>query len=449
MLKMPFNIIIKYFKSYIKQTGGAIAVAFAVIAPVMIGATGFALDYSYAYLVQQRLAQALDSAALAAAATSSDPTIIEQKVQEFFDVNYPPEKLGTTVTPEVTVAGGEVTVTGSARYTTFFLNLIGIPDIDVGAETVVQRQVQGLEVVLVMDNTGSMSRNDNIATLRESATNFVNILFQGAADPDHVRIGLVPYSSSVNIGPYGLGEDLDGTYYGASFVNNPHNLQYSTSDSDQWKGCVLAADYPDDTIDHEGPWDMYRYCRNEDDVAVCDFNRNGTPRREPNYYCPDTPLVPLSSNQDALLESIDTMQARGFTYGNLGMVWGVRVISPGFPFEEGSSYESEYWRKAIVMMTDGINTMHRHYSAYGETDNHDITPSDLNERFAEVCETAKEDGVLIYTVTFTGGVNESTKDYYRQCATSEDQYYDAPTQDDLLNVFKTISRELSNLHIKR
>ena len=461
------NDFLKQWQKYCKQTSGAIAIMFALMVPILVGVAGISLDYSQAYLVKQRLAQALDAAALAAAASSTETAVIQQKVQDFFNANYPPEKLGVTFTPVVQIVGDEVIVTGTAQFNTLFLRVFGIDSIDVDATTTVVREVQGIEVTLVMDNTGSMNTNNNISALRDAASNFVYIMYgidvdEGeAADPsdlddmatrdtDYIKIGLIPYSTSVNVGPYGFGVDLNGDAYGTAFVNNPFDLDYTTNyyTDTEWFGCVLAHDYPDDTTDHVGPWDMYRYCRDDADDPYCHLNSYGDVRKDPNYNCVRTPLTPLVTSPTQLKESIDTMVASGYTYGNYGMVWGYRVLSPDFPFEEGVEWENEYWRKAIVMMTDGNNTMHSRYSVYGPTQDHSIGVSDLNNRFIDVCDNLKEEGVLIYTVTFYSNISESTKDYYRECATAETYYYDAPEQEDLVEVFETISRELSNLHIK-
>lgn len=465
--------VMKDFRRYWLCKSGAIAIMFGMMLPVLIGVAGVSLDYSRAYLVKQRLSQALDAAALAAAASSTDAAVIEQKVISFFEANYPSGELGVTFTPSVDVVGDEVRVSGTAQYSTLFLSVLGINYIDVEASTTVLREVQGIEVVLVMDNTGSMNTNNNIGALRDAASNFVYIMYgidteegEGAdpsllddmstRDRDYIKIGLVPYSSSVNVGPYGLGVDKSGDTYGSAFVNNPNNISYTTSSNNyDWAGCVLAHDYPDDTTDHSGPWDMYRYCRDSDDNPYCDLGSywsNGVKyyyvKQKPNYNCPVTSLTPLVTSPTELKNSIDNMTAAGYTYGNYGMVWGYRVISPEAPFEEGVEWSNQYWRKAVVMMTDGVNTMHYRYSTYGPTQDHNITPSDLNDRFADVCNNLKDDGVIIYTVTFYSGVDENTKDFYRECATSEDYYHDAPGQDDLIEVFETISRELSNLHIK-
>ncbi len=505
------------FKVYCRQTRAAIVVMFALMAPVIVGAAGMALDFSQAYLVQQRLAQAVDAAALAAAASSSDPTVIEQKVAEFFAVNYPPEKLGATFDPVVTIVGDEVHVSGSASYYTYFLGVIGIDNIDVDAETVVQRDVQGLEVVLVLDNTGSMASNDNIGTLREASESFVNILFDSTTNANSIKVGMVPYSSSVRVGPYGLGEYPDGSTYGDGhvFVNLPDDMSYTTDyTSYDWFGCVVEHKetgylpssthvagskgqlwdngagslnghgwdpargdndpYDYDVLDnYEGPWDVYSYGRVIPKNYECDWYSgyrnsrcnacNGSGGKCTTDYCfcyrysgsggtnrncPRALIQPMISDRDALVSHVATMTASGYTYGNIGLAWGARLLSPEKPFVEGTEWGNEYWRKAIVMMTDGNNTMESTYSAYWDTRKHDVSVTNLNQRFEETCEALKEKGVTIYTVTFTSGINADTKGYYERCASSIDQYFDAPTQEELVAVFERISRELSQLYIK-
>lgn len=439
----------KNFRSWAQDLRGGTAVMFAVAIPVIVGSVGMAVDLSQAYLVKTRLTHALDAAALAAVASESSEADINAKLQQFFDANYPPEKIGMTYDIHATLVGDEVTVTASASYYTSFLQVLGVDSIGVSAQTVVQREVKGVEVAMVLDVTGSMSTNNNIGTLRTAATNFVNIMFE-RADDRFVRIGLVPFATSVNVGPYGLGKNPDGTAYGdgSSFVRNRHGLTYTTSSSStQWRGCILEGAYPSDVEDHEGPWEMYRYCRRtNDDVAVCELDSRGRPRANPNKICPASPVVPLTNDQNKLLTAISGLQADGNTQGNTGMTWGYRLISPEYPFTEGSAWDSEFWSKAVIMMTDGANTINTTYSGYGL--NSTLRTSDLNNRFAETCELLKEQDVIIYTIIFTTGLPESSKTLFRECATDESKYFYAPSQTDLIDTFETIGRELSNLHIK-
>lgn len=475
---------------YYRDTRAAIIVLFAIMAPLLIGSAGMALDYAQAYLVQQRLAQAIDAAALAAAAASSDPDAINQKVQDFFDVNYPEEKLGITFDPVVVINGSLVTVTGVATYETTFLTVLGIDAIDVGAETVVVREVKGLEVVLVLDNTGSMSTNNNIGKLRQAACEFVEILY-GTYDPDaveddclerygayveaeneFVKIGLVPYATSVNVGPYGLGYDDEGDAYETAFMNNPTGLEFSNdSDTDL---CITEDDDGTDVTDFAGPWDMYRWCRDEDDdEGVCNYYNDyrcnyynsshsscqsytydegeRAVYRGPNYICPRASILPLTENMTALKDRIDEMRANGNTYGSTGMVWGWRVLSPDAPFTEGVDWENDAWRKVVVMMTDGNNVYSSPYSAYGVQGTHNVNAAwKIDDRLETTCENMDvQDDVTIYTITFdTGGIDADTEQLYKDCAANGGRHEHVETSDELIEVFRDIAQELSNLHIK-
>lgn len=478
-------------QAYIRDSVGAIAIMFALTAPLVITSAGMALDYAHAYLVQQRLAQAIDAAALAATASSTESAEIEQKVRDFFEANYSAEKLGITFDPDVDVSGSEVTVSGSARYNTFFLDVIGVHVIDVAAETTVVREIKGLEVVLVLDNTGSMSYDNNISKLRTASCEFVEILY-GTYDSDDetdclerygsfvdaenefVKVGLVPYSTSVNVGPYGLGYDDNGDSYDASFLSNPLGLSFSNDVNTDI--CVLEEDDGSDVDDHEGPWSMYRWCRDKDDDSaqcnyydnyVCNYyNASGsscqswsysygarTVYRGPNYICPRASILPLTENMTRLKNRINEMEANGNTLGSLGMVWGWRVLSPDYPFTEGVDFEDDSWRKVVVMMTDGNNVLGSPYSGYGYRYDHSLNSnSDVDDRLTEVCENMNDqDDVTVYTITFeasSGGIDSETRQVYEGCAMNGGYHRHVTTSDQLIGVFRDIAQELSNLHIK-
>lgn len=454
------------FRAYMLGTAAAAAVAFGLTVPVVMTAMGVTVDLAKVYMVRERLGRALDSSALAAAASTTNDEAVREQVENYFEVNFPAEKIGDAYDLVVDISGNEISVSASAHVETSFMRMMGYDYVDVHMETVVVREVQGLEVVMVLDNTGSMSENDNIGSLRTAATNFVNILFDSTSDASSIKVGLVPFSNSVNVGRYGLGKTPAGATYdgGYTFVRLPEGVDYTTSytSSTHWYGCVLAFPtgtysssridndpYPDDVQNTQGPWDAYLYenyvCSGAAPHRTCGYRLSSRPNRD----CPETTVVPLTSNPSTLLSSIATMQAQGNTLGNFGMAWGYRLISPERPFTEGSPWGDNNWRKAVVMMTDGVNTMNREYSAYWRGRNHRIGTPGLNDRFEDVCATLKANNVTVYTVTFYSGVDDETKDIFRRCATDETKFFDAPSQEDLVLVFERISRELGNLHIRR
>lgn len=441
-------------KTYFRDNLGVAAVWFGMTIPMVVSAVGMSVDLGQSYLVRERLSRALDAAALAAASSpSEDEDDIEEKVQDFIEANYPPEKVGFTTDIEVVNGPETLFVTAWAKLDPSFMQVFGQEYIDVKVSSEVTKKVKAIEVVLVMDVTGSMSSNNNIGTLRTAAENFLNTMFSRVTDPDYIKIGLVPFSSSINVGRYGLGRTPGGQVYDDAFVTNPSNLAYSTTDNSKWGGCIIEDDYPDDIEDHEGPWEMYRYCRTRTGSRIRDCDRKSSSDRytanHQNYLCPKTPVVPMTNNKTELVTSVRSLKAEGNTYINNGLTWGLRLISPDFPFQEGVSWGDEDWKKAIILMTDGESTMHPHYSIYGPTKNHDINADDLDDRILDVCEDLRDKGVLVYTVTFDDGVSNATKEIFEECATEPSMWYDAPTQAKLIEVYQTIAKELANIHISK
>ncbi len=534
----------KVLRNWKKSRSGAVAVYMAILLPVLIGAIGMSIDLAQSYLIRERLSRALDAAALAVAGSSALETEAEMlaRVNQFMDANYPEEKIGVAYDIDIHVEGDDVRVSAAADYNTFFIHILGHDRVTVRSSSTVRKQIKGLEVVLVLDNTGSMGAS-NMAALREASTNFVEILFSRAAHEEDIKIGIVPYSSSVRVGRYGLGEFPDGTPgYGDPFIILPDGVSYTDnhSDSNNWNGCIVehnennydadathvanskgqlwttsaggtctsTADcrghgwdpasntndaYPEGTAlpypnqgldDYPGPFEIYMYGRIIDQNDRCSsYSGYATSRcsscysashptsslrnkcntrhcfcwaSTPNIYCPWANVVPLSSDEDQLLAGIAAMQHEGATLSNIGMLWGMRLLSPDPPFTEGVAWGDEEWNKAIVMMTDGqMSIDNAHATAYWAATRYSgsISNALLEERLMEVCDYLKAPGrdVIIYTVTFdhaTANISDETKAIYRDCATSPSHYYDAPTQEELLSVFTRISGALANLHIR-
>ncbi len=445
--------VIKAIRLFLLATQAATAIAFAMMIPLVVGAGGLGVDLATAYMVRQRLSHALDAAALAAAASGDTGSALQAQVNMFLQMNYPSDKIGATYDLQVQeLSGGKIQVSARANFDPFFVDILGIHIINVYAETTVSREIRGLEVAMVLDVTGSMSTNNNIGALRTAATNFINILFNRAVFDDNIKIGLVPFATAVNVGPYGLGKNPDGTFYDTPFVNNPGNMKWNVNKSTDWWGCVLTRPYPEDTMDSEAAWrwNMFRFTYQGSNES---YYRNNYKTEDPkagiNYGCNKSYIQPLTSNRTQLLNRISGLRADGSTLSNLGMVWGYRLLSPAFPFREGADWDNAQWRKAVVLMTDGDNYLNPHYSAYGPYTWSTVRVNDLNNRLAETCTRMKQQGIRVYTVTFTSGINQQTKDFYRNCATDLNKYYDAPTQEDLIDVFERISLELSNIHLSQ
>lgn len=194
--------IVQKIANFATNRRGNVAVIFALaLAPVTLLAGG-SVDLSTAMNARSRLAQALDAAALAVGVNSSisDEDALEIATG-FINANYPERELGdiTSVSVIVDPETDSVTVRGTAQVRTTMLGLAGIQTIDVHWESVAQRARQRIELAMVLDNTGSM-RGSKISGLRDAAHLLSEILFEGADDADDVKIGLVPFAATVNVG---------------------------------------------------------------------------------------------------------------------------------------------------------------------------------------------------------------------------------------------------------
>lgn len=420
--------------AYLRNTAAATAVAFAMVIPVTITAAGLAIDMSGAYMVKQRLTHALDAAALAAAASANSGGDLTAKVTNFFQLNYPPEKIGATYDLKVTQNGDDITVSARADYDTIIGNLVGIDVIAVTADTTVTRELLGLEVALVLDVTGSMTTNNNIGALKTAATNFLNILCRGTTCSSLVKIGIVPFANTVNVGPYGLGKNPSGTTYDTAFVSNPNNLTFNQSKSSNWWGCILERSSPQDTQNGNSTWRWNMYW--------------DTSQSNRNTGCNKSYIQPLTSGKSLIQSKIDSLSASGNTLSNVGLVWGYRLLSPEAPFREGVAWTETTTKKVAILMTDGDNNIGNAYSAYGPWTTLRLTDDNLDAKLSTTCQNMKDDGITIYTIIFTSGISTSTKNRFKACASDPAKYYYAPTQANLTSTFEQIARELANIHIK-
>jgi len=431
---------------------GAVAVMVALaVVPLMVGG-GLAVDLSRAYLVKSRLSHALDAAGLAVGTmrtASSDPAYLEAQFTSFFTANYAASDVGATHDLTFVDNGGILTVTGKATADTIFMRIIGIDTITVSSSAEITVETSGLELVMVLDNTGSMS-GSKLSSMKTAALDLIDIVFAGETAPDNIKVGLVPFSGSVNIGT-GM----------SAYVNDTTAYDWGTT---SWEGCVMARSYPEDVDDSSvaagGYWDPF-YWPDHDwyndwiDGGSYDIDSSPPSTRGPNKYCP-LEVTPLTNNRATLESEINAQWAAGYTHINFGSVWGWRMISPSEPFTQGSAYGDPDWNKAVIILTDGDNTtsssVHTAYQYRGDgvlgSTSSWGTTAELNSRLTEVCTGMKNAGITVYTITFNVS-SSTTQNLFENCATDSDKYYNSPDSATLALAFRAIGAELKNLHLSQ
>lgn len=510
------------FKPLFSDARGNISIMMGLAIIVLVGMVGASIDLGRAHALKSKLSNAVDAAGLAGGAVVNSGDI-GAVINEYFTANFPADYMDATVTgPDWVLSADQkvLTVTASATVKSAFMQLMGHNSITVRAETEITRETRGMELVLVMDNTGSMRSGAKMDTMITAAKDLVDILYGGEETVPNLWVGLVPYAASVNIGPQHAdwlvnpitwtdhqgtftrslvaapGDDADSDTMNILDPADPDSMYFPTA----WKGCVEARAHPEDTTDnlpeHVGGWqplfwpdadvdnDWFTPAippEDEDDegtpesYAINEANsaqNNGT---GPNLGC-GPPILPLTAERSAIKTAIDGMQPwhRGGTVASVGLAWGWRVISPQWrgkwdgaePNTLPLNYHHPLMNKVAIILTDGVNQMYdwhnddellgSDYTAYGRVEEGILggattltsAKNEINSRLASICNAMKAQGVIIYTIVFQEN-DADTQNLYRNCASDPAYFFVAPTNADLLQVFRAIGDALGNLRISK
>ena len=214
-----FAHLVRKTAAYRSDEGGSMAVFMVFVFIVMLLFGGIAVDVMRFEMRRVALQETLDRATLAAANVILPPSQTPQSVvTEWFNkaglgneltVDY----FAPTVGGVATASSREAWARAKVRSYNHFMGMLNEPYFEGDTVSVAQQGVSKIEVMMVLDITGSMNQTSGsttkIAALRTAAANFVTILkyskdtsgnYTINKDPNNlVSIGMVPYASNVNI----------------------------------------------------------------------------------------------------------------------------------------------------------------------------------------------------------------------------------------------------------
>lgn len=503
-------MIKRLFKRFAKNRRGAVIILVALNFLVMAGTTGAAIDTARAFYLRSEVMSALDAAALAGGATVSS-TSFNATVNKYFRANFPEGHLDAQVgdiSIETDAYREKVNLSVNANLGGTLMKVVGKGDSFTHAESEVTIERTGLEVALVLDNTGSMGAA-NMTAMRTAANDMMNILYGNRNTVDNLYVALVPYVSMVNIGNTR-----------ASWTTGVTAANYSPT---TWRGCVAARanENTDDTPAVGGFWTPFLWpsstdnpwtctganapftnCRNEmtlsrhrstcgattgrwSTTGATNINENQCAENTgtgPNLGCGPA-ITPLIQSKASIQAAIANMNywSRGGTNSQVGLAWGWRVLSPKWrgmwggatPATLPLNYHTPLMAKAVVIMTDGNNDWYDYdasnsdnyatnmtnytgdMTAYGRPEDNRLgttvkatATNTLNTNFANLCTTMKAQGIKIYTITFNL-TNTTVQNLWRTCASSPAFYFNSPNATTLNSAFRTIGDSLSNLRISK
>ncbi|MFM9941440.1 MAG: pilus assembly protein TadG-related protein [Hyphomicrobiaceae bacterium] len=218
-----------------RQGTVALIVALMILPLTAMAAVG--VDYARAARVRSALQSATDAAVLAAARLGEvDETEIRDVANKFMAANSRTisDLRGMTLAINKTSTGVQIVADGYVF--PHFLQIVGLERMEVGVTSTAEIDPGDIEIVLALDNTGSM--RNYMGDLKTAASDLVNTMFDATRNSTKLRMAIVPYVGAVNIGNGGtqrgwMDNNADARWHGVSFEWHWVAMQ---------SGCTLTPD---------------------------------------------------------------------------------------------------------------------------------------------------------------------------------------------------------------
>ncbi|MEK0162838.1 pilus assembly protein TadG-related protein [Phaeobacter sp. JH20_36] len=334
----------------------------------MLAVGGIGVDLMRMERDRTILQYTLDRAVLAAADLDQPlpPAVVVQDYLNKAGLN----KYYTPPVAETGIGFKKVQSTIDTTFETHMLKFSSGQDMPLYATSRAEESIDGLEISLVLDVSGSMNSNSRLTNLKVAAKDFIDTMVANTID-NKMSISIIPYATQVSL---------------------PADLmdQYTTTDEHEYSNCVnfTGAHFQSTALStgielqrtmHFSPWSSGDYRRSSDLVAspVCEDRA-------------DRETLPLQKDANTLKTFIDNLYARGNTSIDVGMKWGTALLDPSarpaisalasggasmvpatFANRPANFNDSETV-KVIVLMTDGQNT-----AQYYVEQDHREGPSDV------------------------------------------------------------------------
>lgn len=390
--------MLRYIRSVLRDSRGSVVVTFALVSVPLILFAGFMVDYTRMTQASVSLQNAADATVLALARDTESTTEELKAAAAQQMAAMLPDWYEFTVS-SVQRDGNMLTLTATGTIPAGISEIVGYQDFGQSVTTSATWGTGSLEVVMALDNTGSMASFGRMEALKDAADALLGELAK--SEQGLVKVGIVPFEERVRV---------PTSFQTASWLKDEWWVNMGF-----WSGCIT---------DRDKDYDV------GDEPATTDTSTQFRPS-----FCSTglTTIEPLTDNFDTLYSKVDDMNPDGYTNITIGLVWGLGLLSPHAPYTEAEPFGTEDLSKIIVLMTDGDNTRNRW----------DNSAAEIDPRTALACQTVKDAGVELYTIR----LQEGNETLLEACASSSDTYYDVENVSDLAPTFKAIGEELTSLYL--
>jgi Flp pilus assembly protein TadG len=437
--------------SELRSANGAnVTITFALATIPVVGFVGAAVDYSRANAVKAAMQAAADSTALMLSKNVSGLTAsqIQTKANDYFKALFNrPEANGLTITATyVSDGGNQIVVNATSNVKTDFMGLLGFSNMKVGVDSQVKWGNLRLRVALALDTTGSMASDGKIDALKTATKGLLDQLKAATTKDGDVYVSIIPFSKDINIGKsnyqatYIDWTDWDSNNGSCSkqdwsvtnkteCLSQNGNPKWTPNSHDTWNGCVT--DRGNSNSPHSSNYDTNVTAPSIANVATL------FPAEQFNNCSPKA--MPLSYDWTGMANLVNGFYPAGNTNQGIGLAHAWMSLVGGGPYPAPPAEESGYkYSKIIILMTDGMNTQNRWYTNQNQIDG----------RQKMTCDNAKAAGITLYMIQVnTSG--DPTSTLLQGCASTADKFFLLTSANQMVNTFKQIGTQISNLRISQ
>jgi hypothetical protein len=449
-----------YLADFRSDQSGNVAMVFGLMAIVLMLAVGAAIDIGRWLHARDQTVAAVDAAVLAGGrqlqTDNTDTAAALAAAQKFYTQNIASRLpvINDSISFAIGGDGISVTANGFAYIQTPFLQLANIdklPLFGTGQQPIAVAQLavggnggENIEVAMMLDITGSMS-GQKLSDMQASASNLINIVVWTDQSKFTSKVAIVPFSEDIRLpSTTALGKARSTTLPSSKSVSK---TTYYLSD------CVVertGTQKYTDAAPGAGQYVMGHYTTSS--------TGSGSNKKGVCTIPAGAEVMPLTSDKTALLNKISGLAAGGGTAGHLGTAWAWYTLSPNWsslwPSSTPAAYGTANLQKIAILMTDGeYNTQ---YDSNGISANQNATscPQAANgcstNQARALCTAMKAQGIVIYTVGFDLGGNQTAIDTLTQCATDPAKFYNAANDgSQLQQAFTDIALKLSSLYLSK
>lgn len=410
-------------RAFLEDRRGNIAMMFALAVVPVCGMVGLAVDFARMSAAKEQLQAAVDTAALSFSAASGTDDIadLEGKARAFLVKAHAGNHAVLQSGARVTRDGAAITITAEAVFRPSFASVLGQGERRIAASATSIIAERTIEVMLALDNTGSMGRLGKIEELRKASRSLVDVLAATSKKPGDVKIGLAPFDTQVKVTTAAANEPW--LKYDA-----PELFGWQRTSPGSWGGCIIDRDAPHDASG----------VRPDGSEA----------KKHLAVRCAGSSLArlaPLTDDFAGLKTSISAMQPNGCTNVTMGAVWGQTMLTPNAPLSAAGPAKPGLERY-LILLTDGDNTQSRYTN--GSCDNAN-SPALMDARTRAACADARAAGITLYTVQVIDGSDALMRD----CASTDKNgvklYHKVDDAADLDGVFRKIAAEIGGVRLVR